>query len=181
MVKSRVLSVMKLSKFCILGETEYWNENDFDLDDDFSVPSSKPVAAVSQVEDNCKDDEAVVWWVIAFTCTFQALHSLSSRAVAWLLIFLHAMLTLFGRWSDRIARIAQAFPSTLYRRDQYLNKLFVVPSVMKYVVCPTCLSLFKYEHCLDKSDWSANKVMPSMSFEEEANTATKRSCYKYWK
>ena len=30
------------------------------------------------------------------------------------------------------------------------NKLLVVPSVLKYVVCPTCLSLFKYEHCIDK-------------------------------
>ena len=60
------------------------------------------------------------------------------------------MLNLFGQWSDKIARIALAFPSTLYRRDQYLKTLLVVPSVYKYVVCPTCLSLSKFEHCLEK-------------------------------
>ena len=96
------------------------------------------------------DEQAVVWWIVVFTCVFQTLHSLSSRAVAWLLQFLGSLFVFLGRYSKVIANIARVFPSTLYQRTQYLKQKLVLPSVHRYVVCPTCLSLYNYKQCLVK-------------------------------
>ena len=132
----------------ILGEIEHWNEDDSDIDADFKDLS--PTSDCVQVDHLCEaNDKAIIWWIVTFTCVFQTLHSLSSRSISWLLMFLSTMLTFFGRHSDKIARLSTAFPSTLYQRNQYLNKLLVIPSVYNYVVCPTCLFLYKYEHCLE--------------------------------
>lgn len=94
-----------------------------------------------------QDQQAVIWWVVAFSCLFQTLHSLSSRAVTWLLKFLGALIAFFGLYSKEIAEIAFAFPSTLY---QYLKEWLSVASVCHYIVCPICLNLSKYAHCLEK-------------------------------
>ena len=122
----------------ILGEIEHWNEDDSDIDADFKDLS--PTSDCVQVDYLCEaNDKAIIWWIVAFTCVFQTLHSLSSRSISWLLMFLSTMLTFFGRHSDKIARLSTAFPSTLYQRNQYLNKLLVIPSVYNYVVCPTSI------------------------------------------
>lgn len=96
------------------------------------------------------DEQAVVWWIIAFTCVFETLHSLSARAIAWLLSLLGCLLTFLSRYSDKIANIAHAFPSTIYKRSQYLKERINIPSVCNYVVCLNCLSLYKYDDCLQK-------------------------------
>ena len=108
--------MLGVSVINFLGEIEHWDEDDSEMDADFSITPDVPSSTCTfgLVEDHAReDDKAIVLWVVAFTCTFQTLHSLSSRAVSWLLMFLGAMLTLFGQWSDKIARIALAFPSTL--------------------------------------------------------------------
>ena len=97
-----------------------------------------------------RDEEAVVWWVVAFTCLFQSLHSISSRAVSWLLKFLGTLFLFFGQYSDEVSRIAKAFPATLHRRSNFLRKKLSLPAVRNYVVCSSCHSLFKFEHCLER-------------------------------
>ena len=77
------------------------------------------------------------------------IHSLSSRAVGWLLLLLGSLLSYLGHFSDEIAKIAQAFPSTLHLREQYLKEKLNVSPIKKFVVCPTCLSLYNYKNCLE--------------------------------
>ena len=96
------------------------------------------------------DEQAVVWWVVVFTCVFQTLHSLSFRAVAWLLQLLGSLLVVLGHYSSKIGNIAHAFPSTLHQRTQYLKEKLTLSSICRYVVCPACLSLYNYEQCLEK-------------------------------
>lgn len=131
---------------------EHWDEKDSDVDEDF--PSDLQPSCLSTNETNDEllnqDEQAVIWWVVAFSCVFQTLHSLSSRAVIWLLKFLGTLLAFLGVYSNEIARIALAFPSTLHQRSLYLKDKLLVASVCHYVVCPVCLNLSKYKHCLKK-------------------------------
>jgi len=143
-----------LQTFCVLKES--WNEEDLELDADFppATDGHEPHAPSQGydplVESLTPDEQAVVWWIVVFTCVFQTLHSLSSRAVAWLLQFLGSFFVFLGRHSKVIANIAYVFPSILYQRTQYLKQKLVLPSVHRYVVCPTCLSLYNYKQCLVK-------------------------------
>ena len=81
---------------------------------------------------------------------FETLHSLSSRASAWLLKLLGCLLTLFGHYSEKVSNIALAFPSTMYSRSQYLNERIGIASVCNYVVCQNCLSICRYADCIEK-------------------------------
>ena len=141
-----------LSTLFNIGDLEHWDEMDSDIVTDF--PSYLCTSSTNEQKNPDEllnqDEQAIIWWVVAFSCVFQTLHSLSSRAVAWLLNFLGALLSFLGLYSNDIAKIALAFPSTLYRRSQYLQGKIFVASVCNYVVCPACLNLFKYEHCLEK-------------------------------
>ena len=141
---------------CVLDEVEYWNEEDSDIEKDFSTQASNDeptIPAPSQAlsdEGLTSDEQAVVWWIVAFTCLLETLHMLSTRAVAWLLKFFAPVFSLLGNYSQAIARMARVLPSTLHRRAQYLHEKIYLPSVRRYVVCPVCLSLHDYEHCLEK-------------------------------
>ena len=76
---------------------EYWDENDSDVDNDFSQDkcSDEPLTPnpghESQEDELNQDERSVIWWVVAFTCVFQTLHSVSSRAMAWLLHLLGSL------------------------------------------------------------------------------------------
>ena len=89
---------------------EHWDENDADIDEDFptDLVFSPDIKEIDERLDDAssQDVKAVVWWVITFTCLFQTLHTASSRAIAWLLEFLHALLVFLGRYSDKIGKIA---------------------------------------------------------------------------
>ena len=90
-----------------------------------------------------------MWWLVAFTCVYQTLHSLSLRAVQWLLLFLATLLSVLGKFSSKIENIARAFPATLYLRKQYLKELLLLPVITYFVVCPACHSLYQYSDCLN--------------------------------
>jgi len=85
---------------------EYWNERDSDIDADFFTTSTSDTSSSppqqfcendwGEKEDVSQDEEAVIWWIVAFTCIFQTLHSLSSRAVSWALNFLGSLLSFCG-------------------------------------------------------------------------------------
>ena len=142
--------------FLILtGETEYWNESDSEIDEDFSQeksnePPTPDESHASQAEELSNDEQSVVWWVIAFTCVFETLHSLSSRAVAWLLHLLSSLFLFLSEYSNKIGNIARAFPSTLHQRFNYINEKLCLPSLRRYVVCQACLSLHDYDECLER-------------------------------
>ena len=101
----------------------------------------------------------MIWWVVAFTCVFETLHSVSSRAIGWLLHLLGSLLHCLGHYSQQIARIARAFPCTLHQRSKYLEKKKSLSSVHQYVVCHDCLSLYEYEACIERKGSSSSVKM----------------------
>ena len=134
-----------------LDELEYWNEEDDEIDMDIPPPQEPSDDAYTVIdEQDDMDVNTVVWWIVMFTCVFQTLHSLSERAVHWLLKFLSTLITVMGRYSEKIARIAAAFPSTIYCRTQYLKNKLLTPTVCSSVVCQACHSLYDFNDCTER-------------------------------
>ena len=136
-------------------EFEYWKESDDEIEDDIqdcelSEPNVEDFQMDSQQAGLDSEQASVVWWVVTFTCTLQSLHSLSLRAVEWLLKFFVVLLTFLGRYSSKISDIARAIPSTLFLRTKYIREKVSIPPIFQKVACRNCHSLYKYEDCIEK-------------------------------
>ena len=113
-------------------------------------PSAPLLDITSQNEGLNQEEQAMIWWVVAFTCVFETVHSVSSRAIGWLLQLLGSLLHCLGHYSQQIARIAHAFPCTLHQRSKYLKEKMSLLSVRQYVVCHDCLSLMSTKPVLNE-------------------------------
>ena len=138
-----------------MQEAEYWNESDNELEEDIQehtspVEDEQPILLDSQTQGLDSEQEAIVWWLVMFTCMFQCLHSMSTRAIEWLLKLFSALLSVLGRYSNSIADIARAFPSSLYRRADYIKDKVPIPPIALKVVCRTCHGLNDYSECIEK-------------------------------
>ena len=106
-------------------DVEYWSEDDLELEEDFAIESEYTSPQhlhtnVSQDEGLNEEEQAVIWWLVAFTCIFETLYTVSSRAMGWLLCFLGSLLQFLGHYSQEIAKVALPFLCTLYHRSKYL-------------------------------------------------------------
>ena len=143
--------ILNVYAYCIIDseDAEYWVESDSDLKLDCDIDLEEPIS--SALESHQLDDaqENTVWWLVAFTCIIQSLHSLPVRSVEFLLKFLGALLSYLGRYSRSISVIAGAFPRTLHTRAQYLQDKLFVPPIIRRVVCTQCHALYKFADCFD--------------------------------
>ena len=122
---------------CATGDVEYWNENDSDIDEDFSIDVQSDEPATPNPGEASQDGDLstdVIWWVVVFTCLFETLHSLSSRAITWLLHFLSSLFFFLSRYSNSTANIARAFPSTLHQCTNYPRVSICISCVLHYNV-----------------------------------------------
>ena len=65
------------------------------------------------------------------------------------------MLSLLSSTSPNIAALLAVFPSSLYMLKKKLN--FSKDPFEKYVICPSCCSLYIFEECLE-TDRSGQKT-----------------------
>lgn len=69
---------------------EYWEESEIELKQDCESDSEgEPAAPDVGIQDG--ETQRAVWWIVAFTCIMESLHSLPSRSVEILLKFLAAV------------------------------------------------------------------------------------------
>ena len=105
--------------FCIGTETEYWCEDDSEIEQDFDCcqsPSSLPSTVIpsSVPEKESDDNKPLVWWIVFFVSIFHTLHSISDQAIDWLLKFIHILLQFLACYSPRLQGTAAAFPNSLH-------------------------------------------------------------------
>ena len=126
-------------------------ESDGEIDNDTTVaPSPLPTHLPAAPED--QESKAVVWWIISFVSLFQTLHCISDRAISWLLLFLCALMKYLKSFSPRIEQICASLPSSIYLRDKFVRAACGTDPTdfQKYVVCPSCHSLYNYENCYQR-------------------------------
>ena len=144
-------------------------ESDNDVDEDLQC---KPPLFQQNLESPQKSsDEPVVWWIVVFISLIRTLHKLPDRAVSWLIKFLCVLLHFLGRKCDRVAKIAQSLPQSLYLLNRYNTAKPASSNIVNYCVCRRCNSLHDYANCVDKvGSILRSKVCSRMIFRRRCDT-----------
>ena len=91
---------------------------------------------------------SLIFWFVYFLLIWQATCHLSDNGLAWLLNFLVSWLRVLGvEISNEVfEKLAMSFPGSLYLVRQFLN--VDRDDFNKFVVCPKCTKLYKYDSCI---------------------------------
>ena len=89
-----------------------------------------------------------MFWFVYFLLIWQATCHLSDNGLIWLLKFLVSWLKVLGVEisSEVFENLLLSFPGSLYLVRQFLN--LDRDDFNKFVVCPKCTKLYKYDSCL---------------------------------
>ena len=98
------LHAVKSCEYFFLELSVHWFEEDTGIDlesFDLNEPSPEPQVGSKINKEDAEDVEcrAIVWWLLAFTCIYETPHSLSLRALQWLLLFFATLLSVLGKFS----------------------------------------------------------------------------------
>lgn len=132
---------------------EYWMESDTELDIDLASNAIPPVEPRLD-EPGPSDDQssAFIRWIVFLLAYFQTHFFLSDKAIQWLLYFLSVLFKALGKFSDKIAIIANLVPTSLFKYRQHAaNISYGTDSFEKRVACKKCFSLYTYDECLLKA------------------------------
>ena len=88
------------------------------------------------------NEKKVVLGICLFLNFFQVFYKVSERAILALILFLKTLMSFFG-----LDGIAALLPKPLHSVKKALRN-FQQQSVVDYVVCPKCNSLYLIEHCI---------------------------------
>ena len=142
-------------------------ESDGDIDKDLCEPPSFQQTLESPQKSS---HEPVVWWIVTFIRLIRTLHKLPDRAVTWLIKFLCVLLHYLGRRCERVARIADGLPQTLYLLNRYSLEQSAAANIVHYVVCRECDALYHYPECIDKVGTTVNsKLCSKVIFKRRCN------------
>ena len=138
-----------------LPDVEYWNDSDDGVEEDIQSYVSHTFSSIcSDIQsddiESDNDVDAVVFWLVLFTCLIQTLHGLSTRSMKWMLKMISTLLSYLGSFSNNIVDMALKFPSTLHQRNVYLREKTHLPSIEQKVACSHCHALYRYDECIDK-------------------------------
>ena len=96
--------------------------------------------------------------------------SIPANAINLLLKFIHIFLTVianhYGNLNNSIKVITETLPRSLFTLQKHLN--IEQDNIIKYVVCPSCYSLYKLEDCF-QIDESGEKIPKGCSFVQFPN------------
>ena len=116
---------------------EEWDETDVEFGDADSVelhPLAKPF----------------VKWIAALILGFQAAYVLPYNGTRWLFTFLHILFATLRTLCPTpfLLAVCMLLPGSLHLAWRLLK---VEDEFIRYVVCPKCDSIYRFEECIDKS------------------------------
>jgi hypothetical protein len=92
--------------------------------------------------------EALVLWLMLFLSSWQSTNSITDTALTALIKFLCKFFWLLGAFDNTMALVVKLFPDSHYKFKKALGLLG--DDFTKFVVCPKCKSLYKFEDCIVK-------------------------------
>ena len=90
----------------------------------------------------------LVSWLTGFLLLLQAMHSVSDSVIGAILKFLKVFFRVVGLFSDFMAILASAVPSSVYMLRKTTNDSL---TYTKFVVCPSCHRLYHFADSVDSS------------------------------
>ena len=144
---------------------EIWDLTNEEVDADFSQAKEVPSVNVTEPERSLQNGRTIIRWVLLFLCLWASFCSISDNALEILLLFIRAAFDSLATVFPVVAGFAAMFPQSLHLFRKHLgidNDKFT-----KYVVCPKCHSLYKFEDCYKYSN--GRNVTVNCSFVEHPN------------
>lgn len=127
---------------------ELWEEDDDEIDADVGVYPNIPPPDLRPDEEDV-EITGMVKWITFLLLYFKTRFSVTDRAFSWLLNFLHILLTLFGKFSNKVVEIASQLPKTLHAQNGAFDTIAGnVDSFEKRAVCVKCHSLYTFRECI---------------------------------
>ena len=123
--------------------TESWEDLNGDEEEDFDMAESEATQESSTCSSNL---EVLVLWLMLFLSSWQSNHGVTDTALGMLIKFLSHLFWLIGAFDNTMATMARLFPNSLYKLRKTLG--MSGDNFIKYVVCPKCKSIYKYEDCV---------------------------------
>ena len=90
-------------------------------------------------------------WLILFISSWSTAYNIPMTAIGYLLLFIHAFMTVCGAFSPALATLADIIPSSVYSLKKAQGNL--EDDFIKYVVCPKCHKLYALQ-----STFKSNKI-----------------------
>lgn len=144
---------------------EIWDLTNEEVDADFCQAKDAPSVNVTEPERSLQNGRTIIRWVLLFLCLWASFCSISDNALEILLVFIRAVFDSLATVFPVVAGFAAMFPQSLHLFRKHLgidNDKF-----RKYVVCPKCHSLYKFEDCYNYSN--DRNVTVHCSFVEHPN------------
>ena len=106
----------------------------------------------STAEKNIQASSLIRWFVV-FICLWQSVFTVSETAVGMLLQFFATFFQLLASLTSipLLIAIAAGIPSSLYLLKKYVES--DADCFIKYIVCPSCFSIYKLEHCFFENEF----------------------------
>lgn len=104
--------------------------------------------------------EVLVLWLMLFLASWQSQYAITDTALTVLIKFISHFFWFLGLFDNSMAALSKLFPKSHYMLKKALG--IADDDFYKYVVCPKCKSLYKYEDCFEMR--SGNKVSAKCKF-----------------
>ena len=148
---------------------EHWDVNSEEILRDFN-------------QDVCSDldmpefSTSVVTTFSTFLFLWATFYGISATALNHLINFLHYMFSLLSSASPNIAALLAVFPTSLHMLKMKLN--LSKDPFEKYVICPSCCSLYTFEECLqtDSSGRKTPKTCNYIAFRQHPIASYRKPC-----
>lgn len=130
-----------------LPVAEIWDEElTRDIEEDFVDFSSESVPLTTgQSAENIHKQSVILQWVLIGICHLWSVFHIPDSAMEFLITFLKKLFHVISLSNGWFRDLASGFPSSLYYLKKKLNLL--EDKFTKYVVCPKCHALYKFENC----------------------------------
>ena len=101
------------------------------------------LATIPEFED-CPTTEPLLIWMVYFLALLQKKHFLPDAVLLRFFLFFKIL----GSLSPQLKQFSDNFPPTLYKFHKLLGTRQA--DFIRYVVCPGCSMVYKYEDCIEK-------------------------------
>lgn len=93
-------------------------------------------------------------WLIIFIVRLRSVFHLSDKVTDYIIKFLAMFLVVLGRFAPICLLVRDFFPNSLHQLNAKNNR---ANSVLKYVACTKCHSIYTYQQCIEGSASSSQK------------------------
>lgn len=124
--------------------------------------------------------KSLVDWFVIFLCLWQTMFTIPTNAINLFLKFISLFLKVVKEnsttMSDVLKSVTDSFPRSVHMLHKYLNS--EQNNIVRYVVCPSCYSLYKLEDCfqVDESGERAPKRCTYTAFPNHRHPDKRLPC-----